>query len=260
MKTSACRAMSTTTARPWGLERSTDTDSLPALTRAKYVLWSSRPGSSWYTLWRVSSPSPGRSILMTRAPMSASSRVQYGPARTRVRSSTRNPARGSGESTVIDCSFCRKTAEGAEKGPDARRRPKAAGEAYFLYVEPAAEGANEADGPLSAACTLEVDQLGHPLAMPCGVAEGEFRPLGPLEVEVQVVLPGESDAAVELDAGAGDPAVGVRDIRLRHANRELALRHPLVHGPRGVVRDRLAVLDIHQHIGGLVLDALVGAD
>src|SRR4029079_17997484 len=36
-----------------------------------------------------------------------------------------------------------------EKGPAARRRPKAAGEAYFLYVEPAVEGANEADGPLS---------------------------------------------------------------------------------------------------------------
>ena len=31
-----------------------------------------------------------------------------------------------------------------EKGPVARRRPKAAGEAYSLYVEPAAEGANEA--------------------------------------------------------------------------------------------------------------------
>jgi hypothetical protein len=28
----------------------------------------------------------------------------------------------------------------------------AAREAYFLYVERAAEGANEADGPLSAAC------------------------------------------------------------------------------------------------------------
>src|SRR4030095_8993624 len=36
-----------------------------------------------------------------------------------------------------------------EKGPAARRRPKAAGEAYFLYVEPAVEGANEADGPFS---------------------------------------------------------------------------------------------------------------
>ena len=44
------------------------------------------------------------------------------------------------------------TPQGAEKGPDARRRPKVAREAYSLYVERAAEGANEADGPLSVAC------------------------------------------------------------------------------------------------------------
>src|SRR5207237_1807656 len=44
------------------------------------------------------------------------------------------------------------TQQAAQKGPDARRRPKAAGEAYSLYVEPAVEGANEADGPFSAAC------------------------------------------------------------------------------------------------------------
>src|SRR5438046_1629043 len=42
--------------------------------------------------------------------------------------------------------------QAAQKGPDARRRPKAAREAYSLYVERAVEGANEADGPLSAAC------------------------------------------------------------------------------------------------------------
>jgi hypothetical protein len=45
-----------------------------------------------------------------------------------------------------------KNPQAAQKGPDARRRPKVAGEAYFLYVEPAAEGANEADGPFSATC------------------------------------------------------------------------------------------------------------
>src|SRR5213593_248866 len=43
-----------------------------------------------------------------------------------------------------------------KKGPDARRRPTAAREAYSLYVERAAEGAptplqNDADGPFSAA-------------------------------------------------------------------------------------------------------------
>src|SRR6266568_4501788 len=42
--------------------------------------------------------------------------------------------------------------QAAQKGPDARRRPKVAREAYFLYVERAIEGANEADGPFSAAC------------------------------------------------------------------------------------------------------------
>ena len=42
-------------------------------------------------------------------------------------------------------------APGVEKDPAARRRPKTAREAYSLYVERAAEGANEADGPFSAA-------------------------------------------------------------------------------------------------------------
>src|SRR5262249_60672678 len=45
-------------------------------------------------------------------------------------------------------------------GPDARRRPRAAREAYFLYVERAAEGANEADGPLSAACGRQRSRWG----------------------------------------------------------------------------------------------------
>src|SRR5713226_3788198 len=44
--------------------------------------------------------------------------------------------------------------QAAQKDPDARRRPKAAREAYSLYVERAAEGDNEADGPFSAACDL----------------------------------------------------------------------------------------------------------
>jgi len=50
----------------------------------------------------------------------------------------------------------------------ARRRPKAAGEAYSLYVEPAAEGANEANGPLSAIGTLrELAVLDGEVAVPC---------------------------------------------------------------------------------------------
>ena len=45
-----------------------------------------------------------------------------------------------------------KNSPAAQKGPAARRRPTAACEAYSLYVE----GANEADGPFSAACLLLV--------------------------------------------------------------------------------------------------------
>src|SRR5262245_13254388 len=37
------------------------------------------------------------------------------------------------------------------EGPAPRRRPKATRETYSMYVERAAEGADEADGPLSAA-------------------------------------------------------------------------------------------------------------
>src|SRR6266542_3254347 len=44
---------------------------------------------------------------------------------------------------------------GAAPLPHARRRPKAAGEAYPWYVKPAAEGANEADGPFSTARSTE---------------------------------------------------------------------------------------------------------
>src|SRR5262249_35142820 len=52
-----------------------------------------RPATNGPT-WRASSPVAGRSILITRAPRSASSSVQKGPASTRVRSTTTSPASG----------------------------------------------------------------------------------------------------------------------------------------------------------------------
>ena len=65
--------------------------------------WAWRTGSSRRSpsalMRRESSPSGKRSILMTSAPSSASTIVQYGPDRKRVRSSTRKPSRGSIPST-----------------------------------------------------------------------------------------------------------------------------------------------------------------
>ncbi|MET3240875.1 hypothetical protein ABIF36_006363 [Bradyrhizobium japonicum] len=54
------------------------------------------------TEWRVSSPLGHFSILMTSAPMSASIKVQVGPAMTWVRSMTLRPASGP-EWREVDC-------------------------------------------------------------------------------------------------------------------------------------------------------------
>src|SRR5882672_8321074 len=51
---------------------------------------------------RASSPAPGRSILITSAPRSASVWVATGPASTRVRSSTRMPLNGA---AIVHSSF-----------------------------------------------------------------------------------------------------------------------------------------------------------
>ena len=60
------------------------------LTDMKYVASPPANGGQW----RVSSPRPGSSILITSAPMSPSSIEQNGRARMRVRSTTRSPDNG----------------------------------------------------------------------------------------------------------------------------------------------------------------------
>ena len=66
------------------------------------------PSSANGPICRVSSPLPGRSILMTRAPASASIRVQVGPASTRVKSTTVMPSRACG----FDGSRCSRRSAG----------------------------------------------------------------------------------------------------------------------------------------------------
>src|SRR5580658_6881450 len=78
---------------PSGVEMSSVTDILLRFTPTKYAL-SFVPGMNGGAKPRVSSPAPGRSILMTSAPRSPSIWAQVGPARTRVRSNTRRPFSG----------------------------------------------------------------------------------------------------------------------------------------------------------------------
>src|ERR1700687_5126123 len=82
----------------------------------------------------------------------------------------------------------RKTSQDAKKGPEARRRPTAAREAYFLYVERAAEGANEADGPFSAACLCPEGRQ-HPLRKQLHLPES-IRVVRGQEAQDEIAHPG----------------------------------------------------------------------
>src|SRR5262249_44008560 len=75
---------------------------------------------------------------------------------------------------------------------------------------------------------LKLQQPRHALAMERRVTERDLRALGALEVEVQVVLPREADAAVDLDAVAGDLPVGVGDEGLCHRGGERPIGGVLV--------------------------------
>src|SRR5260370_38055009 len=99
------------------------------------------------------------------------------------------------------------------------------------------------------------DQLAVVVAVPVHRLER----LGALHVEVEVVLPGEADAAVDLDRLAADLARGVADVRLRHGRGELGVLRLRVERPRGVVDGGARVLDLEEHLGALVADRLAGA-
>ncbi|PYO25216.1 MAG: hypothetical protein DMD85_04445 [Candidatus Rokuibacteriota bacterium] len=96
--------------------------------------------------------------------------------------------------------------------------------------------------------------------MMLGVAVQRLQRLRTLEVEMQVELPREADAAVHLDRLAADLPRRVVDVGLGHRGRELAVLGAAVEGPRGVVGRRVRVLDLEQHLGALVADGLEGAD
>src|SRR5436305_9510612 len=102
--------------------------------------------------------------------------------------------------------------------------------------------------------------LGEQLPVVGGVAEQDLGALRPLEVQVGVVLPGEADAAVDLDVLGGGVEVRVGAVRLGEARDDRELLVVLGCRPRRVVRRRLRRLDLEQHVGALVLDGLERAD
>ena len=104
------------------------------------------------------------------------------------------------------------------------------------------------------------DSVGDPLAVPLGVAEHRGVGLAALEEEVEVVLPGEADAAVDLDRGVGDAPAGVGGVGLGHRGGQRQRLRLGVGRPGGAVDGRARVLGLQQHLRAAVRDRLVGAD
>src|SRR3954452_8030411 len=105
-------------------------------------------------------------------------------------------------------------------GPETRKKmPPARTAAAANRVPSRLRMARDPTGPALTRWTYRsnTDALCEQLAVVGGVAEEQLGGLGPLEVEVGVVLPGEADAAVDLDVLGGGVEVRLRAVRLGQA-------------------------------------------
>jgi hypothetical protein len=81
-----------------------------------------------------------------------------------------------------------------------------------------------------------------------------------LEVQVQLVFPGEAHRAEQLEAVGEDNLLALARRRLGHVGRPGPVSVVLRDRQRAVVGQRAGPLDRDVHVGGLVLDRLEGAD
>ncbi len=65
---------------------------------------------------------------------------------------------------------------------------------------------------------LDIEYLGHHLAVIITITEGDLRGLGPLEIEVHVVVPGEANATVDLNALTSNVLVDIATPGLGHGS------------------------------------------
>src|SRR5688500_5341225 len=106
----------------------------------------------------------------------------------------------------------------------------------------------------------EPGELGDPLAVRAALAVRVGVRLAALEEEVQVVLPREADAAVDLERGPRDTTPGVARIRLPARGRQRRRLRLVVERPRRPVDRRAGALDLEQHLRARVRDRLVRPD
>src|SRR5262245_50551966 len=111
-----------------------------------------------------------------------------------------------------------------------------------------------------AAAVSESVELRDAFAMERRIAEDHLVRVRALEPQLEVELPGESDAAVHFDRAPRRTAVNVAEARLRHRRGARGLARALIPGVRGVPHERTRRLHVGHHLGGDVLDGLERAD
>ena len=104
------------------------------------------------------------------------------------------------------------------------------------------------------------NRAGDFLAMVGGVAKEEFTEGDALEMKMEVVLPGEANAAMNLHAVVADlaPFVGAKGFGNRDSGAGVGRTRG--QSPRGKQGRRAGALGVEQHVGALVLHGLKAAD
>src|SRR5262249_23645675 len=106
----------------------------------------------------------------------------------------------------------------------------------------------------------DAEALGEELAVVRRTAEECLGCPSPLVVEMRRVLPGEADAAVDVDVLVGGLGERLGAVRLGEPRNDGKLVGALRGRPRAVVGGGPRRLGLDEHVGALVLDRLVTAD
>src|SRR5215813_1041642 len=114
-------------------------------------------------------------------------------------------------------------------------------------------------GPVIARCSRG-DVARDELSMEFGVSVERLQGLRPLEVEMEVVLPGEADAAVHLDGVPRDVARRLAHVGLADRGGHGGVLRAGIERPRRVVDGGMRLLGGHEHVGAAVTDRLERAN
>ena len=105
-----------------------------------------------------------------------------------------------------------------------------------------------------------LDEAGEALTVPGPVAVEHLVDLGPAHEQVDIVLPRETDATVQLERLAAEVGEGVVDIGPGGGHRLVGVGQTVTEGQGGIVGRGPHALELDQQVGQPVLDGLEAAD